>query len=200
MAGEDDARLRITVRAWAQLASLVAMTSFSAAEAMAAKMTGDPAATCSDLIRPADNAVRIESATIGWADTARHRRKRADAGGARHAGQSGILQGARPDRAVRSQGAADQIPGQPAGRLERPLAAIWRRRLQRRADHGPRRCRRPFRSARLRRWRGASSPMAPILATRPSRASRRSCLRSTTKRSRISRIDPTRGCATPPSP
>ena len=56
--------LRITVRAWAQLASLVAMTSFGAAEAMAAKMAGDPAATCSDLIRPADNAVRIESATM----------------------------------------------------------------------------------------------------------------------------------------
>ena len=136
----------------------------------------------------------------GWADTARHRRKRADAGGARHAGQSGILQGARPDRAVRSQGAADQVPGQPADRLERPLAAIWRRRLQRRADHGTRRCRRLFRSARLRRWRGASSPMARIRATRPSRANRRSCLRSTTKPSRISRIDPTSGCATPPSP
>ena len=56
--------LRITVRAWAQLASLVAMTSFGAAEAMAAKMAGDPAATCGDLIRPADNAVRIESATM----------------------------------------------------------------------------------------------------------------------------------------
>ena len=56
--------LGIKVRAWAQLASLVAMTSFGAAEAMAAKMAGDPAATCGDLIRPADNAVRIESATM----------------------------------------------------------------------------------------------------------------------------------------
>ncbi|UPK07827.1 tannase/feruloyl esterase family alpha/beta hydrolase [Bradyrhizobium sp. 170] len=31
---------------------------------MAAKMTGDPAATCSDLIRPTDNAVRIDAASM----------------------------------------------------------------------------------------------------------------------------------------
>ena len=53
-----------TMRAWPHLALLVAVTALCTAEAMAAKMTGDPAATCSDLIRPVDNAVRIKSATI----------------------------------------------------------------------------------------------------------------------------------------
>ena len=38
---------------------------------------------------------------------------------------------------IGSQCAADQIPGESPGRVERPLAAIWRRRLQRRADHRP---------------------------------------------------------------
>src|SRR4051794_41909636 len=56
--------LKITARACAYLVSLVAVPSFLAAEATAAKMTGDPATTCSDLIRPADNAVRIDSAAI----------------------------------------------------------------------------------------------------------------------------------------
>jgi feruloyl esterase len=56
--------LKINARACAYLASLVAVTSLLAAEATAAKMTGDPATTCSDLIRPADNAVRIDSAAI----------------------------------------------------------------------------------------------------------------------------------------
>lgn len=56
--------LRINARAWTWLASLVAVTSFGAAEANAAKMIGDPATTCSDLIRPTDNAVRIDSASI----------------------------------------------------------------------------------------------------------------------------------------
>ena len=56
--------IKINARAWAYVASLVTVTSFFAAEASAAKMTGDPAVTCSDLIRPADNAVRIDSASI----------------------------------------------------------------------------------------------------------------------------------------
>jgi Tannase and feruloyl esterase len=56
--------LKINARACAYLASLVTATSLLAAEATAAKMTGDPATTCSDLIRPADNAVRIDSAAI----------------------------------------------------------------------------------------------------------------------------------------
>jgi Tannase and feruloyl esterase len=56
--------LKINARACAYLAALVAATSLLAAEATAAKMTGDPATTCSDLIRPADNAVRIDSASI----------------------------------------------------------------------------------------------------------------------------------------
>jgi hypothetical protein len=56
--------LKITVRAWAHLASLIAVTLFGAAEAMAAKMTSDPAATCSGLVGPADNAVRIDTASL----------------------------------------------------------------------------------------------------------------------------------------
>jgi Tannase and feruloyl esterase len=56
--------LKINARACACVASLVTVTSLLAAEATAAKMTGDPATTCSDLIRPADNAVRIDSASI----------------------------------------------------------------------------------------------------------------------------------------
>jgi hypothetical protein len=56
--------LKISARACAYVASLVTVTSFCAAEATAAKMAGDAATTCSDLIRPADNAVRIDSASI----------------------------------------------------------------------------------------------------------------------------------------
>jgi feruloyl esterase len=56
--------LKINARVCACVASLVTVTSFLAAEATAAKMTGDPTTTCSDLIRPADNAVRIDSAAI----------------------------------------------------------------------------------------------------------------------------------------
>ena len=55
---------KFDMRARIQLASLLAATSLFSADAMAAKMTGDPAATCSDLIRPTDNAVRIDSATM----------------------------------------------------------------------------------------------------------------------------------------
>src|SRR5947208_8701859 len=57
-------RLKFDLRAWAPLASLLAATSLFSADAMAAKMAGDPAATCGDLIRPNDNAVRIESASM----------------------------------------------------------------------------------------------------------------------------------------
>jgi Tannase and feruloyl esterase len=55
--------LLINARVWTHLALLLAV-SFGAAEAMAATMVGEPAATCSDLVRPADNAVRIDSATM----------------------------------------------------------------------------------------------------------------------------------------
>src|SRR5215510_13511586 len=55
--------LSINARACALLASLVAM-SFPTAEATAAKMKGDPAATCSSLAGPSDNAVRIDSAAM----------------------------------------------------------------------------------------------------------------------------------------
>src|SRR5256885_7285901 len=55
---------KLDMRAWTQLAALLAATSLFGADAMAAKMTGDPAATCSGLIRPADNAVRIDSASM----------------------------------------------------------------------------------------------------------------------------------------
>src|SRR5436309_4656945 len=57
-------RLKFDMRAWAPLASLIAATSLFSVDAMAAKMSGDPAATCGDLIRPTDNAVRIDSASI----------------------------------------------------------------------------------------------------------------------------------------
>ena len=56
--------LGIKARASAHLALLVAATSLCSADAMAAKMAGDPAVTCGDLIRPADNVVRIDSATM----------------------------------------------------------------------------------------------------------------------------------------
>ena len=55
---------KLDMRTWTQLASLLAATSFFCTDAMAAKMTGDPAATCSNLIRPTDNAVRIDSAAM----------------------------------------------------------------------------------------------------------------------------------------
>lgn len=55
---------RINTRAWACVALLAAVTSFSTVEATAAQMSGDPATTCSDLIRPADNAVRINSTAL----------------------------------------------------------------------------------------------------------------------------------------
>jgi feruloyl esterase len=57
-------RLKFDMRAWAPLASLLAATSLFGADAVAAKMVGDPAVTCGDLIRPADNVVRIDSATM----------------------------------------------------------------------------------------------------------------------------------------
>ena len=62
-------RFKFDMRAWVQWAALAAATSFFAADAIAAKMAGDPAATCSDLIRPTDNAVRIDSASMaGYTD------------------------------------------------------------------------------------------------------------------------------------
>ena len=56
--------LKLDMRAWTRLAALLAATSLFGADAMAAKMAGEPAATCSDLIRPTDNAVRVESASM----------------------------------------------------------------------------------------------------------------------------------------
>ena len=57
-------RLRLGMRMRVQLALLVAAGSLVATNAIAAKMAGDPATTCSDLIRPTDNAVRIDSASM----------------------------------------------------------------------------------------------------------------------------------------
>jgi hypothetical protein len=57
-------RLSLGMRRWVQLASLVAAASLMAADAMAAKMAGDPATICGDLIRPTDNVVRIDSASM----------------------------------------------------------------------------------------------------------------------------------------
>ena len=56
--------IRACARRTAHLASRVAVASLGMADAMAARMAGDPAATCGDLIRPADNVVRIDSATM----------------------------------------------------------------------------------------------------------------------------------------
>ena len=56
--------LMINTRALARLAPLVAATVLCATEAMAAKMTGDAAATCSGLAGPAEDSVRIDSASI----------------------------------------------------------------------------------------------------------------------------------------
>jgi feruloyl esterase len=47
-----------------RLASLALAISFFAADASAAKMTGDPVATCSGLVGSADNGVKIDSAAI----------------------------------------------------------------------------------------------------------------------------------------
>jgi hypothetical protein len=55
---------KFDMRAWTQLASLVAAASLFGTDAMAAKLTGDPAATCSGLAGPADNSVKIDSAAI----------------------------------------------------------------------------------------------------------------------------------------
>src|SRR5215212_4080873 len=55
---------KLDLRARTQLASLLAATSLLSTDAMAAKMTGDPAATCSGLAGPADNSVKIDSAAI----------------------------------------------------------------------------------------------------------------------------------------
>ena len=49
--GETMQHFKFDMRAWTQLASLLAATSLFSADAIAAKMTGDPAATCSGLVR-----------------------------------------------------------------------------------------------------------------------------------------------------
>jgi hypothetical protein len=56
--------LSINKRACALLAALAAATSFSSSQAMAAKMTGDPAATCSGLAGGMENGLRIASAAM----------------------------------------------------------------------------------------------------------------------------------------
>ena len=50
--------------------------------------------------------------------------------------QARLLQGAGRGAARRSQCAAGELPGQPAGAMERQGRPVRRRRLQRRADHG----------------------------------------------------------------
>src|SRR4051794_38984622 len=57
-------RLSLGMRRRGQLSSLISAGSLIAADAMAAKMAGDPATICSDLIRPTDNVVRIDSASM----------------------------------------------------------------------------------------------------------------------------------------
>ena len=103
---------KFDMRAWTQLASLLAATSLFSADAMAAKMTGDPATTCSGLAGPADNAVRIDSAAI-VAPTPLAVAERGPTPAAR-------VTPANPEfckvlgqiAPTRSQCAADQIPGE----------------------------------------------------------------------------------------
>ena len=74
MAGEDDARTEdYRQRAWAQLASLVAMTSFGAERWRRRWRRSGGDLWRPD--RPTDNAVRIELRVDGRADAARDRRK-----------------------------------------------------------------------------------------------------------------------------
>ena len=154
-------------------------------DAIAAKMAGDPAATCSGLIRPTDNAVRIDAAAM-IAPTPLAVAERGPTPAARvtpaNAEFCKVLgQIAPPD------------PNAPPIKFQVNLPIEWNGRSLQYGGGG-------FNgvlitglafaaglihSARLRRWRAALSPMARIPATRPSRASRRNCSRSTTRLSRI---------------
>ena len=150
---------------------------------------------------------------VRYSERARHDRQRdADPGGSNggggegpdtgrthHAGNAVPLQGARPHRADRPDGAADPLPGQPAARVERPFGPVRRRRLQWHADHRTEPAARASLRAALAAGAGLRDVRHRLQATRPSRASRRQPSRSTTRPSSTSRMPPTRKCATPPS-
>ena len=177
------------------VALLVAAISLGAAEAMAAKMAGDPAATCSDLIRPTDNVVRIDSATM-VGPTPRTIAEKGPTPAAR-------VTPANPQFCKVLGQIAPSDPKAPPIKFQVNLPVEWNGRSLQYGGGGfngvlitglalpP-----AFRSTPPRRWRGVLSPTAPIPAMRPSRANRRNCLRSTTKLSRILRTDPTSACAT----
>ena len=77
----------------------------------------------------------IDSATLVAPSAARGRRARPDAGRHHHAGGAEYCKVLGRIAPVDPQRAADPVPGQPADAMERPLGAVRRRRLQRRADH-----------------------------------------------------------------
>ena len=174
------------------LAVLAAVSS-----APAANISGDPGATCSGLVgagrqRGADRFRHAPGAVTACRCRTRGRRRR-------RASRRQIQRSARCLAISRrpTPSAADQIRGQSAGRMERPLAAIWRRRLQRRADHRAR----PAAGLSLRQAFAAGARLRHLRHRfRPRDQARRAAadrLRSTPRLSRILPIAPTRKCATP---
>jgi hypothetical protein len=83
-----------------------ALATISAAPA--ATMIEDAASACGGLVGVASDVVRIDSAAL-LAPSQLAVSERADASSAHRTGKSRVLQGARPYRADRSQGAADQV-------------------------------------------------------------------------------------------
>ena len=139
------------VRAHTRLGSRLPRCFPALAVAAEHKLGPDPAAKCKSIAGSGADQRRYRRDHRRQA--VRRRRARADAGRTHHAGDAVVLPGARPHRAGRSEGAADPLPGEPAARLERPHRAVWRRRLQRRADHRRSACRPARRST-------APSPLA----------------------------------------
>jgi tannase/feruloyl esterase len=168
---------KFDMRAWTQLASLLAATSLFSAGAIAAKMAGDPAATCSDLIRPTDNAVRVESAAM-IAPTPLAVVERGPTPAAR-------VTPANPEFCKVLGQIAPSDPNAPPIKFQVNLPIEWNGRSLQYGGGG-------FNGVLI-------TGLALPPAMRPSRASRRRCLRSTTRRSRILRIDPTSACGMRPS-
>ena len=191
-------RLKFDMRAWAPLASLLAATSLFGADALAAKMAGDPAATCGDLIRPTDNVVRIDSASM-VAPTPLAVAERGPTPAAR-------VTPANPEFCKVLGQIAPADPNAPPIKFQVNLPVEWNGRSLQYGGGG-------FNGVLITglalppaypfgapcRWRAALSPTARIPATKPSRANRRRRLRSTRRPSRILPIDPTSACGMLPS-
>ena len=120
--------MSIDARAWALLASFVAVTSLPSG-AVAAKMKGDAAATCGGLVGAMENAVRIDSAAM-QAPSPISVAERGPAPAAR-------VVPAQPEfckvigriEPTDPKAAADPLPGEPAGGVERrslqPSKRTW---------------------------------------------------------------------------